>query len=78
MPAYAEKGENLAITIHENSFELTKEFSVRKGETCRSPSFDGSAAVSPLCGAIFQGTPFIKLRRIHLHPYAHKGKTAKV
>ena len=44
--------------IHENSFELTKEFSVRKGETCRSPSFDGSAAVSPLCGAPFQGTPF--------------------
>ena len=36
MPAYAEKGENLAITIHENSFELTKEFSVRKGETCRA------------------------------------------
>ena len=22
--------------IHENSFELTKEFSVRKGETCRA------------------------------------------
>ena len=35
------------------------------------------AAVSPLCGAIFRSTPFIKLRRIHLHPYAHKGKKEK-
>ena len=33
------------------SFELTKEIVERKGEPCRSPSFDGSAAVSPLCAA---------------------------
>ncbi len=41
--------------IHENSFELTKEFSVRKGETCRSPPYGGSAAVSPLCASSRQG-----------------------
>ena len=45
---------------------------------CRAKLRGVLAAVSPLCGAMFKGTPFIKLRRIHLHPYAYKGKTAKV
>ena len=34
--------------VHEISFELTKEISVRKGETCCSPPYSGSATVSPL------------------------------
>ena len=34
--------------VYENSFELTKEFSVRKGETCRACGFAVLAAVSPL------------------------------
>ena len=63
--------------VHENSFELTKEFSVRKGETCRARGYAVLAAVSPLCGAIFRSTPLSKSRRIHLHPYAYKGKKEK-
>ena len=46
--------ENL---IHENSFELTKEIVERKGETCRSPPYGGSAAVSPLCAAHCRAHP---------------------
>ena len=42
----------IVLTI---SFELTKEIVEREGEPCRSPSFDGSAAVSPLCASSRQG-----------------------
>ena len=41
---------------------------------CRAKLRAVLAAVSPLCGAIFRSTPFIKSRRIHLHPNQVKAK----
>ena len=67
--------------IHENSFELTKEFSVRKGETCRAlarkVARHTGGGFSPLF-LPFRGSRLINGKKIHLHPYAHKGNEAKM
>ena len=65
-------------SVHEISFELTKEISVRKGETCRARGCAVLAAVSPLCAAHCRARLLSNARRIHLYPYAHKGKKEKV
>ena len=45
------KIKNSREKVHEISFELTKEISVRQGETCHARGFAVLAAVSPLCAA---------------------------
>ena len=72
--------QEIVCIVHTFSFVLTKEKVVRKGEPCRALARKFArhtgGGFSPLRRA-FQGSRLKNARRIHLHPYAHKGKEAK-